>query len=271
MKSILLHINRDEGQEARLQVALDIARTFDGHLTCLQVSPLEAYLSADPYGIAFMLEQTLKQVRQEEEIEREAIEARLRAQGVNWDWHTHTGAPARLLAEIGALADLTIVSSPGGEWPTRLEVPPTAADVLTRSHTPVLAVPDAARSLDCGGLALVAWNGSPESCQAVRAALPMLRAASTVLLVTVDNDSGYELPSSEAAAYLSRHGVRPELLQLQRGSRAVADVILDEAATREAAYIVMGAYGHSRLRERLLGGVTRDMLARARLPLLLVH
>lgn len=271
MKSILVHINRDEGQEARFQAALDVTRAFEGHLTCLQISPLEAYLTADPYGIAFMLEQTLQQVRQEEDIEREAIEARLRAEGANWDWHTHTGAPARLLAEVGALADLIVVSSPGGEWPARLEVPPTAADVLMRSHTPVLAVPDTVRGLDCGGVAVVAWNGSPEACQAVRAALPMLRLASRVLLVHVDDDSGYDLPPTEAASYLSRHGVQSELVPLKRESRPVADTILAEAGARGAAYLVMGAYGHSRLRERLLGGVTREMLERSRLPLLLVH
>ena len=271
MKSILVHIHRDEGQEARLQAGLDVARAFSGHLTCLQVSPLEAYLSADPYGIAFMLEQTLKQVRQEEEIERESIEARLRSEGANWDWHTHVGAPARLLAEVGALSDLIVVSSPGGEWPTRLEVPPTAADVLVRAHSPVLVVPDSIRGIDCGGLALVAWNGSPESCQAIRAAVPMLRLASRVVLVTVDEDGAYDLPPTEAGGYLSRHGVAAELVQLQRGSGSIAEVMLAEAAARKAAYVVMGAYGHSRLRERLLGGVTREMLEKARLPLLLVH
>lgn len=271
MKSVLVHINRDEGQEARFQIALDIARAFKGHVTCLQVSPLEAYLSADPYGIAFMLEQTLQQVRKEEEVEREAIEVRLRTEGVMWDWHTHTGAPARLLADVGALADVIVVSSPGGEWPARLEVPPTAADVLMRSHTPVLAVPDEVRGLDCNGVALVAWNGSPESCQAIRAALPMLAMASQVLLVSVDENGGYDLPPTEAAAYLSRHGVASELVSLKRGDKAVADIILAEAAVRKASFVVMGAYGHSRLRERLLGGVTRDMLEKATLPLLLVH
>jgi nucleotide-binding universal stress UspA family protein len=271
MKSVLVHINRDEGQEARFQAALDVTRAFAGHLTCLQVSPLEAYLTADPYGIAFMLEQTLQEVRKEEDIEREGIESRLRAEGANWDWHTHTGAPARLLAEVGAMADIIVVSSPGGEWPARLEVPPTAADVLMRSHTPVLAVPDSVRGMNCGGVAVVAWNGSPEACQAVRASMPLLRQAAQVLLVHVDEGGGYDLPPTEAAAYLSRHGIRSEIVPLKRGGRPVADVILAEAGTRGAAYVVMGAYGHSRLRERLLGGVTREMLEKARLPLLLVH
>lgn len=270
MKSILVHINRDEGQEARLQTSLDLVRAFGGHLTCLQASPLDAFLAADPYGIAFSLERTLREVRSQDEAEREAVEARLKTEGISWDWQVHTGSPAGRLADAGGLADLIVASAPGGPAGGRLDIV-SAADVVMAASTPVLSVPGNLRGIDCCGVAVVAWNGSPESCQAIRAAVPMLAMASSVVLVTAQEGEGPDLSASEAGAYLSRHGVKAELLQLKAGSHSAAQIILGEAAVRKASYVVMGAYGHSRLRERLLGGVTRDMLEQAGLPLLMMR
>lgn len=271
MKSVLLHINRDNGQEARLQAALDIVRAFDSHLTCLQVTPFETFVPADPYGVSHLLQQTYDQIRKEEASEREAVEQRLKTEGASWDWHCHRGAPARLLAEHSWLQDLVIVSSPAEDWPVRLESPPTAADLVVHSRAPVLVVPDDTRSFDCTGTAMVAWDGSAEACQALRGALPLLKRSASVLLAIVSKEGGQQFPPTEAASYLSRNDVGSEIVELPSDGKRVADILRSVAGAREAAYCVMGAFGHSRLRERLMGGVTRDMLSDGTLPLVLAH
>ncbi len=271
MKSVLVHINRDSGQEARFQAALDMVRACKGHLICVQTSPLENYLSADPYGVTFLLGQTIDEIREQEKAQREGFEARLKAEGISWDWHCDVGSATLLLADHSWLADLVVVSTPGRNWPRRLESPPTAADLVLRVRAPLLAVPEDYGGLDLPGLAMVAWNGSPEACHAIRAALPLLAMAGAVVLVSVTEGSGYDFPATEAATYLARHGIRAEMVELKPGGRTVAEVLLNEAAVRGAAWLAMGAYGHSRLRESILGGATRDMLEQSTLPLLLAH
>lgn len=272
MKSVVVHVANDEAQEARYQVAADIVRAFEGHLTCVQASaPVDAYIPIDPYGGAAFMGDVFEKMRQAEEDFRRQIEARLAKEGLNWDWHCHAGSPARLLISHSWLADLVVVGAPSANWAVRLSTPPIAAEVVTRAPAPTLVVPETAKGLDIGGHAAVAWNGSPESCQAVRAALPLLQQAQAVTLICVEKDEGGDLPPLQAAAYLSRHGVACEIAEVQMGARSVAETLRDAALDRQAAYLAMGAYGHSRWQENLLGGVTRDMLIATPLPLLLAH
>lgn len=272
MKSVLVQINRDTGLEARFQAALDIVRHFEGHLSCLQIAQVEAFAALDPYGVGHMLSETISVLREAEETERKAAETRLRNEGVSWDWINETGDPARMIADHSWLADLVVVSSPAKEWLPRLDSPPTAAEVLVRSRAPVLVVPEESRGVDCTAPVAIAWNGSPESCAAIRAALPLLRHAKAVYLINAAlPESEYDLPPTEAATYLSRHGVTCELVELHPGHAPVTDSVLEAAEVRKAGLLLMGAYGHSRLRENILGGVTRGMLQKARLPLLLAH
>lgn len=271
MKSVLVHINRDSGQEARFQAALDVVRAFEGHLTCLQIAPLETFAVPDPYGVSYLLNQTFEVIREMEKAEKQAFEVRLKNEGLSWDWHSHSGSPARLLGDHSGLADLVVVSSPGAEWKSRFEEPPVAASVIMRSRAPALVVPEESRGIDCSGPVAVAWNGSPESCAAIRSTLPLLKMASAVHLIAVTEEKKYDFPSTEASAYLSRHGVASELIEVRPGAAPISDVLLEAANAREASCLIMGAYGHSRLRENILGGVTRELLAKANLPLLLAH
>lgn len=271
MKSVLLHICRDDGREARLQAALDIVKAFDGHLTCLQATPLDIFTSVDPYGVSLLLADTIEQVRALEYEEKQEVEARLRNEAIGWEWHSHAGDAAKLLGDHSWLADLVVVTVPGREWKPRLETVPTAADLVTRCRAPVLAVPEDSRGFDCSAPIAIAWNGSPEAGAALKAALPLLRKASEVFLITIAEEGVHDLPSTDASEYLARHGVASELVEVKAGAAPVSEVLLDTAAARKAACLVAGAYGQSRLRENLLGGVTRGLLQRATIPLLLTH
>lgn len=272
MKSILVYMTADEGLEARFQASVDIVRCLNGHLTCLQpTASIEAYTPVGPYGAAVFAQEALDRVREIEASERQKLEDRLRAEEVNWDWHAHSGAAAALMASHSWLTELAIVSVPASDWRSRFEMPPIAADVVVHSRAPVLAVPAGLQHFHCRGTALVAWNGSPEACLALRGALPLLALADGVILASASQDSGDELPASEAAKFLARYDIASEVMEIAPGGQPVAGVIRNAAQGRNAAYVVMGGYGHSRIRESLLGGVTREMLIDSPIPLLLAH
>lgn len=271
MKSILLHINDDSGLDARFQASLDLARTFGGHITCLQSITYDILAAGDFYGAA--IASAMAMIRESAEELRAKLESQLANKDVRWEWDLRYGMAEHCLLEQSAINDVVVVgpNDPAG-GPGRPS--PLVGDLLLRARTPILVIPGNHNRFDCTGSALVAWNGSTESSIALRAALPMLKRASAVHLVTVVGDKQrerFDLPQVQGAEYLSRHGVKCELAEVAMGDVSVADALFREAHARQCAYIVMGAFGHSRLAEMLLGGVTRQALTNPQIPMLLAH
>lgn len=267
MKNILLYANGDAGLESRLQGALDLARAFDGHIICVQVTPYDSFIMGDPFGGIYALPSMVEEVRRMEEAHRSRVEDRLRKEDVAWDWLRFDGNPAQTLIDRSRLADVIVLSLARRGHDGAMSI---AQSVVLHARTPVLALPELQLSLDCMGTALVAWNGAPESSGALRQALPMLRRASAVKIVTVvEGATGF--PATDASAYLARHGIASELHEWPLAGRSVGEALDEAAATFRASYLVMGAYGHSRLREAVLGGATRHMLTSGTVPLLMAH
>jgi nucleotide-binding universal stress UspA family protein len=268
MKSILLHVYEDTGFDARLNAACGLARATQGHLTCVHATPFEDYLATDPLVVAVLPEEFSRKMERHRQALQERVEAELRAQGVCWDWIHVDSLISDALIRFAALADVAVVSQAGPSL-MKDEPRPLAAEVAIGSRTPVLAVPADLAQLDPYAPALVAWNGSTQCANALRWSLPMLRMAKRVHVLTVA-DRLVPYPSDVAARYLSRHGIEPELLQ-RPPADDVASAIVAAARELGAGLLVMGAYGHSRLREWILGGVTRTLVPGAPLPLLLAH
>ncbi len=271
MKSILLHIDHDPAMQARLQVALDLARAINGHITCLQAISYDVFTPGDIYGAAIAA--ALPVIRENADALRARVEEQLAHEGVPWDWRFVYGVPAERLLEASPLADL-IVAGPadrgeGGRGPSAL-----AGELAIRARTPVLVVPDGETHFDSSAPMLVAWNGSAESAHALRAAVPLLACSCGVVLASVTEDRGQgapDWPASAGASYLSRHGIKCELVEIPRGEAGIADTLFSAAQLRQSSLMVMGAYGHARLAEWILGGVTRDMLRDPQLPVLIAH
>ncbi|MXO57254.1 universal stress protein [Pontixanthobacter gangjinensis] len=272
MRRILLHIYDDECFEARLQVALDISRRFSGHLTCIQAVPYDYGVPNDFYGT--MAAQMIVDYERIAKKAKEQIEARLAKEDVPWNWIKGRGSAALAIAHYAPLHDLVVVGAlnPDGKAtsPSRL-----VSELLERVRAPILVVPKSLRSFDLDGPAAVAWNNSAESAHALRAAMPVLKLASSVHVLTIreKKEAGrFDLPSTKASEYLADDGIKSELTELPEDeSASIAEILLEAAQARQAGYIVMGAYGHSRFRERVLGGVTHDMLKDPAIPLLLSH
>lgn len=271
MKSILLHVEDDDGMEARLQVAMDLARAYQSHITCLQVVSYEIFAPGDFYGSAMMA--VIPQLKQSAEDFRKRIEADLANEDVQWEWQCHDGLATSKLLERSALNDLIIVGP--RDVGQRVKAPSSMiAELTLRTSVPVLVVPHETERLDPEAPILVAWNNSSEACAALRASVPLLRKSSKVILASISEEKDrdrYDFPPVEGAQYLSRHGVHAEVLDIPRNGADVSDALFAAAKARNCGLVVMGAYGHSRLAEFLLGGVTRKALSEPQLPILLAH
>ena len=267
MKNILLLVHDDAGEEARFQAALDLVRALSGHLTCLGILEMPVLIGID-YMMADAEVALSADVRDREAKNRTRIKARLAAENVSWDWKDATGDIARLLEAEAGLADVIVLNTVLAEYePTDMRA--IVSGVVMRAGKPILAVPHESHGLDTGGHALIAWNGAPAIANALRALTPLLALAQGVTIVEIGKISGP--PAEEAAAYLSRHGIQARIDRNVTLVSTVSDALLAACRDSRPAYCVIGAYGHSRLRERLFGGVTQRMLAESPVPLLMGH
>ena len=268
MKNILLLVHDDEGQEARLQAALDVARIFEGHLTCLDVALLP--VAAGDYWNGEATAILLDDERRRESKNRSEVEKRLEHEGVAWNWIDATGELSSCLERAATLSELIVVNRRLDSY-SMSDMRSVAADVVIRSGKPVLAMPEKAKGLQLmGAHALVAWNGSRQSDAALQAAVPFLKLAGRVTIFEV-NDGSVGVPAEEAAAFLSRYDVHAKVVRTAPRGRFAEEIILDEIKRLGIDYVVMGGFGHSRFREALVGGVSRKMLTVSPVPLFLVH
>lgn len=267
MKNVLLLCHDDSGQEARFQVALDLARALEGHLTCLDVVVPPPAMINEYAGVAAVAELTADAMVIEQN-NRARLTARLERDDVPWDWIEATGNLAPCIADAAALADIIVVNRQLDDYPLP-DMRRVAGELIVSSDTPVLAVPPDARRFDTGR-ALVAWDGSPAAAAAMRAAVPLLQLADQVTLLEV-GDGSVATPAEDAASYLARHDVHPEIVRIEAGVVGAPAIIAGQAASGRFGYLVMGGFSHSRFVEALFGGVTRAMLTGSAIPVFLAH
>lgn len=268
MKNILVLAHDDDGQEARMQVALDLGRALAGHVTCLGVIYVPPIAGGGFAEDAYALADLMTEGTTRERTNRARLETRLAGEGVPWDWIEATGDIAPCIAQAAALADVIVVNRTLDDASV-IDMRRTAGELIVRSGRPVLAVPGHCKGLDPSS-ALVAWDGSPCAATALRAAVPLLALADHVILFEVE-DGSIEVPTEDAARYLSRHGIHAVIRRVAVPFEGVAARIVDEATTGSFGYVVMGGYGHHRFVEAMFGGVTRAMLNTSPIPVLMAH
>lgn len=274
MKSVLLHIQNDAGFEPRLQAALDIVRANSGHLSCRNITPLYNFVGYEGFGGTLLMTQFVDTVEEQARSIRDRVEARLVHEDVSWDYDQLSGDAGACLATQSRLADLIVVSRPNhlaaapGALPAALAL---FGDLLHDARRPVLVMPEACARFDPFGTMVVGWNGSCEAANALRGALPLLKSAASVFLVTVDEAEYCEFPAEAAAEYLARHDIICEIRNLVSDHTAIDSLLRNEVEALSASCLVVGAYGHSRAREYLFGGTTRALLEDCPVPLLLAH
>ena len=269
MKSILLFVHDDEGLESRLTAALAIAHQQGGHLSCIQVTPVSDYVAIDPFGGVYQLKTLFEDLAERAAEVRSRVEARFSKEKIEWDWSIYDEGIAASIVSRSRLADLIVLSQADHNRSKSVHPLPLVADVSIHSRTPVLAVAIAGAAFDPTGTAMIAWNGSPEAANAVRAALPLLKMASAVQVISFDEDQSF--PMADVRRYLAAHGVTAGCNDYKLNGKTVGEALCHISTSLSAAYVVMGAYGHTRFREAVLGGVSRHMLAHSPVSLLLAH
>lgn len=271
MKSILLHAQDDESLDARLQAALSLARATEGHLRCVHVTPIEAYVAFDGFGGVFVMQDVMNSLDEHENQLRKRIEGQLTKEDVSWDYQQITGNVANVLVSRAALADVIVV---GRDYHRDSHVVPPISligDLLQRSRTPLLVPPPKGEAFDPTGPTIIAWNGGYEAANAVRGAFGLLKLASKVEVVRVDAEQEKMFPATELLEYLSRHGIHAELRIEETTDEFVPAAILACADQIGATSLIMGGYGHSRIGEFIFGGVTRTFLEKAPITLVIAH
>ncbi|MFC7537201.1 universal stress protein [Sphingomonas sp. GCM10030256] len=272
MKSILLHVQDNQTLVPRLEAALALARAFSAHLSCLHVTPIEAYAAVGAFDGAIFLPDVADALGKEEAQARSKIEEQLAAEDVSWDYEQVTGPVANVIIKHAALADLVVTGrEDGGLAARRMMQIGLLGDLLHRCRTPLYIPPADGTPIDPVAPVLIAWDGSFEAANAVRSALPFLKGAASVLALEVRRSSEDEFPSTRLMEYLSRHDIHAELRTGVTTHEDVATVIVREASRAGVGTIVMGGYNHSRIGELVFGGVTRTLLLDCPLPLLMAH
>ncbi len=254
-----------------------LAMDFDAHAQALCIgvdrSPTGYY---QPGGETVILQLALEQAQTDAAALSETATAALEAAGVRFGAETIVQSLAGLgnaVAERTQFADLVVMPLPYGTGKGE-DLRMSVEAALFGGRSPVLVLPDQADPSKGFRTIVVAWDESSEAMAAIRQSLPLLQAGDTVRIVMVEppvHGPGRADPGGQLSRMLDRHGVSCEVDILSRTMPRTSDVLLRHVTDTGADLLVMGAYGHSRLREAILGGTTRNMLENAPIPVFMAH
>jgi len=283
---VLAVIDGAPGSEAAMKAALEVGRRFSARIDLLhvEIDPASAVPVVGEGMSGAAVEQIIDSLQAEAETRRKEAErlfdqlcvaAKLpvvepdstpKAGEFSVAFHKVKGTEPDEVLRHGRLADLIVLARTGWEGDGGLSA--TFDGALFDSGRPVLLLPQAPVA-GFGRSVAVAWDGSRESARAATAALPFLENAEKVIILTA-RETDHDAEPSQLAGFLAAHGVAGKTWAFSPDG-GIGDALLEEAGKAKADLLVMGAYGHSRLRELVLGGATRDVLVNAAIPVLMAH
>lgn len=277
-KNLLVYLDQSRANTGRIAAATAIARAHDAHLSGVALA-VEPTL---PNYIWGQLPSEFREARQEEarrtaEDSAQGFRDTCQREGVKGEARV---VPCQDLQAADVLSlharhtDLVVFSQPDPEDNLALEQR-YVEDVVFASGRPVLLVPYIGAGNSIGRRVVIAWDGGREATRAVNDALSFLQNADQVTVMVIDPESrpavhGQE-PGADIGLHLARHGVKVEVVRAQSDGIGIANLLLSRLSDRDADLLVMGGYGHSRLREMALGGVTRAILESMTVPVLMSH
>lgn len=277
-KTIVVHVDDSPRQPSRLRVAAALALAHAAHLVGTGMTGMSFFDYAMLTGSmgSPMPDGFFDTLRNEGHARLEAFVEQARRLGVT-DVETRLveDDPRFALLMQSRYADLTVLSQ---EAPSDPVLPPRMRGlpeyVALHGCRPVLVVPESCDEHALRGTAVVGWNGSMQAVRAIDAAMPLLREAASVKVAVINpeqlaNVHGEE-PGADIALYLARHGLAVDVI-VERTGASSGEALLSIASSSDAGLLVIGAYGHSRYREWVLGGATRTLLLHSPVPLLLAH
>lgn len=272
--TILVHIDPGKHSEKRLETAIKLALQYDAYLVGLY-----AFLPYPPPNY-IVVEMGAEIMRIQKEMAAElmsraeaAFHKQTSAAGLKGlEWHTVHEDPVYALSTYARYADLVVIGQSDASDDSGIALDFPERLVLSAGR-PVLLLPKTDNFTSIGKRILVAWNASQEATRAITNALPFFRSAESVHVMTVNQKPGENgsTPSENIVRYLARHGVHVATNDIHGVEIDVGNELLSRASDFSADMIVMGCYGHSRLREWVLGGVTHTLLKTMTIPVLMSH
>lgn len=279
-KDILVHVDKSSASQERLRLACDLARRHAAHLVavfCIEPLPISVFSPwGDPGYTDFPAAEKIKEqyraaaIGAMDHVEAEFLAETARA-GIHAEWRVGEGAGATPLIRQARYADLAVLGQVDIEHASISKAVPE--EVVLASGRPALIVPAVGRFRRVGRRVLVAWNASREAARALGDALPLLADAQAVTVLSIGPTAVIEneYRGTDVARHLARHGINATASTSSAEDTDVGDVIMSRASDHRADLIIMGAYGHARTREWLLGGATRHLLRHVTVPVLMAH
>jgi len=279
-KDVLVIVSEAEADAPALALGEALARQNgdDCHIAAAFLTPLpDEPLAYEPTVVAGVWAELLGRARQEAEAERNRVEARLKQFERAYELR-NAEALSRDLGRVAAVharyADVAVMTRPGDGPGSELREE-IIEGVLFHSGRPALIAPPGWNGTSIGKRVLVAWDASREATRALSEADDLLEFSEAVTVLTVDAKPkmfGHgDQPGANIAGHLSRRGIPAEVRNVDSMGRSASLAILDEAKNLGADLVVMGGYAHSRLRELMFGGATRELLRAADVPVLMAH
>lgn len=276
-KTLLAVITDQSHLTETLNQSVALATALDAHLDVLCIGVDRTQTGYYYAGMnAAVLQETLNQARDDAAGLAKSAKQHLDASGLRWgvtEAVCQLADVARFVAAHARFADLAVVPRPYGE-DRGIELEPAVEGALFEGQSPVIVLPDGGPELKMPEKVAIGWNESAEALRAVRSALPFLSAAQTVHIVVIDppkHGPTRSDPGGQLSQFLARHDVKVEIDVLSKTMPRVSDVMRRHVTDINADLVVMGAYGHSRFREAILGGATRNMLETCEVPVFMAH
>jgi nucleotide-binding universal stress UspA family protein len=273
-KDILVYVDGSKSVASALDAATALARTHEARLVALHVTP-PPFLTGD-IGTGAMSDMIRWQEDQEGRLlaaaDKLVATARQRS-GRRIDWRADRGDILETIELHSRYADVIVIGRAARDDIDAVGSNYLPDALIMESARPVLIIPPNWTGKSVGEMVLVAWNRSREASRAIHDALPVLTTAKSVTVFEA-NPSAMTSPrvvGAEIGEHLAHHGIKPTIETVAMNDAEIARTMLSRAAALGADLIVAGAYGHSRLREYVLGGVTRDLLKTADIPVLMSH
>ena len=263
----------------RVALAAALAERFAAHLVGLYPLPIPVAPRHFGYYDPALLDPFFRELREKAQEacdkERETFEHAASLRGLSAEWRVTEVGPESDPALHARYVDLTILGQLDPDHVEAELIRPRPEHVTFASGRPILVVPYAGHFETVGRRVLIGWNATREATRAVNDAMPLLAEADVVTVLTIDAregpDAHGELPGADISLHLARHGVKATVERTVSAGIPAGDVLLSRAADLGADLLVIGAYGHSRVRELLLGGATRSILQSMTLPVLMSH
>jgi nucleotide-binding universal stress UspA family protein len=272
-KTLLVHVDRGKRCSARLDLSFTLARQFEAHvvgLHAISFRPIPSYALAES-GAAVEKAYRVGLERNRDEAKALFEAAAKRAGDARTEWRSSDEDAVDAVSMHARYADLVVIGQAQPDSGSGVQ-PDFPAQLVLRSGRPILVVPYAGRFDRVGKRVLIAWDARREATRALTDALPLLQRAESVQVVSFNpkhRPSG--VPGADIGLYLARHDVKVEVAYRLVRDLDIGNQLLSRTADHGADLIVMGAYGHSRLQEMVLGGVTRTILESMTVPVLMSH